>query len=132
MVMATLLLTIFVSLTVGIIAGLGIAVLTYFLRFVPSKNKDNHQEIVGDTQVLNVNKSLYFGNARKLSLGMANAKTNKLEVKFAENALFDSSGVEALKDIKNSNPGKQVSLVGVTRKLQVALDELGISDLYKS
>lgn len=131
MVMATLLLTIFASLTVGILCGLGIAVITFFVRFYSSKNADNLQENIGSTLVLNINKSLYFGNARKTVLAMSNTGAQKVEIKFSEEATFDATGVEALKDIKAANQGIPVVLSGVSPKLRLALDELGVSELYQ-
>ena len=132
MVMVTLLLTIFVDLSVGILFGLGIAVITYFVRFQPSKNQDNHQEQEDGTLNLNVSNSLYFGNARKTALALSNTDADRVEIRFSEGLLFDSTGVEALKDIKAANQDIPVVLKGVTPKLRLALDELGVSSLYEA
>lgn len=130
MVMTTLLLTIFVSLSVGILCGLGIAVITFLVRYLGSKNEANTQEESGGTVALNVSRALYFGNARKTALALSNTDAKRVEIRFSEDMLFDATGVESLKDIKAANQEIPVVLSGVTPELRQALDELGISQLY--
>ena len=62
---------------------------------------------------------------------MSNTGAQKVEIKFSEEATFDATGVEALKDIKAANQGIPVVLSGVSPKLRLALDELGVSELYQ-
>ena len=130
MVMTTLLLTIFVSLSVGILCGLAIAVITFFARYLASVNEANSQEQVGGTLKMDVSHGLYFGNARKTALSLSNTGAERVEIQFSKNSLFDSTGVEALKDIKAANDDTPVVLRGITPQLQLALDEMGVSELY--
>ncbi len=123
MVMATLLLTIFVSLTMGILLGLGIAVAVYFSRFYSFGA--NQLETSSSTAKMNLNGSIFFGNARKTTLDLSGTKAEKIEIQFSENTLFDSTGIEALKDIKALNPGTPVILKGTSTKLKEAIETLG-------
>ncbi len=90
------------------------------------------QEQEDGTLNLNVSNSLYFGNARKTALALSNTDADRVEIRFSEGLLFDSTGVEALKDIKAANQDIPVVLKGVTPKLRLALDELGVSSLYEA
>ena len=110
--------------------GLAIAGITFLVRYLSSKNKDNTQEEVDGTLTLNASRALYFGNARKTAIALSKSDAKRVEIRFSENTLFDATGVEALKDIKAANPEIPVVLSGVTPELQLALDELGVSKLY--
>jgi SulP family sulfate permease len=127
MVMATLLVTIFASLTMGILCGLGIALLAFFVKFNASKLEKNTIENTGDSQTLNIKRSLYFGNARDTVIAFANSKASKIDIRFSEGAIVDASGAEALKDIKALNPGATISFSGVSPKLKAAFSEMGVN-----
>ncbi len=129
MVVATLLLTIFMSLTTGIIVGLGIAVVMFFTRFY-NATEANSLERKGSTVSMNLGGAIYFGNGRKTSLDLESTDAERLEIEFSKKTLFDSSGVEALKDVKKLNPNIPVILKGVTPALQKGLDALGATDMF--
>ena len=79
---------------------------------------------------LDVSQALYFGNARKTALALTNTDAERIEIQFSGSTLFDATGVEALKDIKNANQEIPVVLSGVTSELRLAVDERGVSKLY--
>ena len=87
----------------------------------------NTIENTGDSQTLNIKRSLYFGNARDTVIAFANSKASKIDIRFSEGAIVDASGAEALKDIKALNPGATISFSGVSPKLKAAFSEMGVN-----
>ena len=108
--------------------------MVYFTRFHSLKNEGSLFENEGETLVLNLKKSLYFGNARKVALEMSkeisNSNPQKVEIRFSDHTVFDATGIEALKDFKAECKSASVTVSGVAPKLRLAMDELGMSELF--
>jgi len=129
MVMITLLLTSFIGLTVGTICGLTIALVTYFLRYRSSKAKNVQAETAEGVVELQADHAIYFGNAYKTAQSLSRS-SRPINIRFSPDTLYDASGFEALKDIKNTNADVPVTMTGVSKELKSALDDLGVSALF--
>lgn len=131
MVTSTLLLTIFASLSIGVMVGLGIAVVAFLSRYRNSGNQDNVLSSDGPSLSLDLNHSLYFGNARKIFRELTDSSsTSSLTLRLTSDTLLDATGVETLKDLKRTADKVDVIIEGVTPKVKHAFDTLGLTDVY--
>jgi len=131
MVTSTLVLTIFVSLSVGVLAGLGIAIVTFFVRYKTSKNIKSVMTTEGRNLSFDINHSLYFGNARKTLRELSSHKDlESMTLRLTESTLLDATGVEILKDIKKTAGEAAVTIEGITPKVKDAFDTLGLTAVY--
>ena len=137
MMAATLLVTVFVSLVIGIACGLGIAIIAYFVRVHQTKTVSVIDESIEETtdatkvSVANVGGPLFFHTARRV-LEAANSHTPEVALVLClrDTQVIDASGIQALKDVVLAHQGERlVYLSGVSDAQRDLLERTGVIDI---